>query len=64
MDGRYGGSVQAGEAVVAKQADGQERNERREDFRQLIEKDAVGRPVNASEVVVRSNWRLAGLLVC
>jgi hypothetical protein len=28
---------------------------------QLIEKDAVGRPVNASEVVVRSNWRLAGL---
>jgi hypothetical protein len=33
VDGRYGGSVQAGEAVVAKQADGQERNECREDFR-------------------------------
>jgi hypothetical protein len=28
---------------------------------QLIEKDAVGRPINASKVVVRSNWRLEGL---
>lgn len=32
VDGRRGGFVAASEAVVAKQVDGQERNERREDF--------------------------------
>jgi hypothetical protein len=28
---------------------------------QLIEKDVVGKPIDAFEVVVRSNWRLEGL---
>jgi hypothetical protein len=32
VDGRWEGSVQAGKAVVAKQADRQERNECREEF--------------------------------
>ena len=27
----------------------------------LIKKDAVGKPIDAFEVVVRSNWRLEGL---